>query len=253
LGQKTHPTGLRLGVIRTWDSKWFARRKTYRENLLEDIRIREFTRKELEDADVSTIEILRSPKKITINVYTARPGVVIGQGGERVEAFKKKLEKRTEKGIQLNVLEIRRPEVDAKLVAKNIATQIEGRISHRRAMKRAIQSAMRLGANGIKVKVGGRLGGNEIARSEEYKEGRIPLHTLRADVDFARATAHTVAGCVGVKVWVFHDEILGGMREYWDKNLKEDKYQSKQGMNNRKSSKRSKKGSRRRKTKGNKE
>jgi len=225
LGQKTHPTGLRTGIIRTWDSKWFARKDQYRDNLLEDIRLREFIKKQLADADVSKIEILRSPSRVSINVYTARPGVVIGQGGQRVEDFKKEIEAISSKTVQLNVLEIRRPEVDAHLVAKSIAQQIEGRISYRRAMKRAIQSAMRLGAEGIKVKCGGRLNGAEIARSEEHKEGRIPLHTLRADIDFARATAHTTAGCVGVKVWIFHGEVLGGMREYWDKSFAEEKRQ----------------------------
>ncbi|MCD6502504.1 30S ribosomal protein S3 [bacterium] len=219
MGQKTHPIGARLGIIRTWNSKWFAQKGLYRSNLLEDIKLREFINKELEDADVSHIETLRSPKKVAINIYTARPGVVIGQGGQRVEAFKKQIETLTSKEVQLNVLEVRRPEMDATLVARNIALQIEGRVSHRRAMKRAIQSAMRLGAQGIKVKCGGRLGGNEIARSEEYKEGRIPLHTFRADIDFARATAHTTAGCVGVKVWIFSEEKLGGMREYWEKAL----------------------------------
>jgi len=249
LGQKTHPTGLRLGIIKTWNSKWFAHKKSYRENLLEDIKLRKFIRKELDDADVSTIGILRSPKRITINIYTARPGVVIGQGGQRVEEFKKKLENFTSKEIQLNVLEIRRPEVDATLVARNIASQIEGRISHRRAMKRAIQSAMRLGAGGIKVKCGGRLGGAEIARSEEYKEGRIPLHTLRADIDFARATAHTTAGCVGVKVWIFHGEILGGMTEYWDKTFTEEKRQKQQTRSRRPSSGKPKSKGRRKRTK----
>jgi len=228
LGQKTHPTGLRTGIIRTWNSKWFARKGQFRENLLEDIELRKFIRKELADADVSLIEILRSPKRVTVNVYTARPGVVIGQGGQRVEEFKKKLEAYTEKGVQLNVLEIRRPELDAVLVAKNIASQIEGRISHRRAMKRAIQSAMRLGAEGIKVKCGGRLNGAEIARAEEYKEGRIPLHTLRANIDFAKDTAHTTAGCVGVKVWIFHGEVLGGMREFWERTFAEEKQQKQQ-------------------------
>ncbi len=223
MGQKTHPIGLRLGIIRTWSSNWFARKGKYRENLLEDIKLRVFIRKELSDADVSTIEILRSPKKVTINVYTARPGVVIGQGGQRVEEFKKKLETFTEKGVQLNVLEIRRPELDATLVARGIATQIEGRISYRRAMKRAIQSAMRMGAQGIKVKCGGRLNGAEIARTEEHKDGRIPLHTLRADIDFAMATAHTTAGCVGVKVWIFNKEMLGGMQEYWKRTFDEEK------------------------------
>jgi len=223
LGQKTHPTGIRLGVIKSWSSKWFARKATYRSNLLEDIELREFVHKELKDADVSTIEILRSPKSLTLNVFTARPGVVIGQGGQRVETFKEQLEQKTQKEVHLNVLEIRRPEMDATLVARAIASQLEGRVSHRRAMKRAIQSAMRLGAQGIKVKCGGRLGGAEIARSEEYKEGRVPLHTLRADIDFARATAHTTAGCVGVKVWIFSEEILGGMNEYWDRAFDEEK------------------------------
>ena len=225
MGQKTHPTGLRLGIVKTWNSKWFAKKKQYRENLQEDIALREHIRKELDDADVSKIEIVRSPKQVTVNVFTARPGVVIGQGGQRVEAFKKELEKSTGKDIQLNVLEIRRPEVDAHLVARNIASQIEGRISHRRAMKRAIQSAMRLGAKGIKVRCKGRLGGAEIARKEEYHEGRVPLHTLRADIDFARATAHTTAGCVGVKVWIFHEELLGGMSGYWEKQFKRGKRQ----------------------------
>ncbi|HDR91364.1 MAG TPA: 30S ribosomal protein S3 [candidate division Zixibacteria bacterium] len=233
MGQKTHPTGLRTGIIRTWDSKWFARKGQYRENLLEDIQLRKFVRKELTDADVSKIEILRSPSRVTINIYTARPGVVIGQGGQRVEDFKKELETLSSKAVQLNVLEIRRPEVDAALVAKNIAQQIEGRISYRRAMKRAIQSAMRLGAEGIKVKCGGRLNGAEIARSEEYKEGRIPLHTLRADIDFARDTAHTTAGCVGVKVWIFHGEVLGGMKAYWDKSFAEEKRQKQKSSGNR--------------------
>jgi len=217
-----------LGIIRTWNSKWFARKKAYRDNLLEDIKLRRFISKELDDADVSTIEILRSPRRVTINVYTARPGVVIGQGGQRVEEFKTKLETFTDKEIQLNVLEIRRPEVDATLIARNVASQIEGRVSHRRAMKRAIQSAMRLGAQGIKIKCGGRLGGAEIARAEEYKEGRIPLHTLRADIDFAKATAHTTAGCVGVKVWIFNKEVLGGMSEYWERSFSEEKRQKQQ-------------------------
>lgn len=242
MGQKTHPTGLRTGIIRTWDSKWFARKDQYRENLLEDIKLREFIKKELTDADVSKIEILRSPSKVSINVYTARPGVVIGQGGQRVEEFKKEIEKISSKGVNLNVLEIRRPEVDATLVAKNIAQQIEGRISYRRAMKRAIQSAMRLGAEGIKVKCGGRLNGAEIARAEEYKEGRIPLHTLRADIDFARATAHTTAGCVGVKVWIFHGEVLGGMRAYWEKSFAEEKRQKQRNTRGTKGSRPASKG-----------
>ncbi|MBN2543464.1 30S ribosomal protein S3 [bacterium] len=219
MGQKTNPIGLRLGIIKYWNSKWFARKQTYRRQILEDLQIRRYTRERLDDADVSNIEIIRSPKKVTINIYTARPGVVIGKSGIRIETFKKELEHLTSNEIQINVLEIRRPELDAFLVAKNIAKQIEGRVSCRRAMKSSIRRAMRMGAKGIKIICSGRLAGAEIARSEGYKEGRIPLHTFRADIDYATVTAHTTAGCVGVKVWIFIDEILGGMEEYWDNIL----------------------------------
>lgn len=227
MGQKTNPVGLRLGVIRSWNSKWFAPlgSKQYRENIVEDIKIREYTQKRLEEADVTQIEIIRSPKRVTINVYTARPGMVIGKGGVEIEQFKKELEYITHKEVQLNVLEVRKPELDASLVAKNIARQIEGRVNHRRAMKRAITSAMRMGAKGIKVRCSGRLGGAEIAHPEEYKEGRIPLHTLRADIDFAKDTAFTTYGTVGVKVWICKGEVLGGMKEYWEKALQEERRQ----------------------------
>ncbi|HHH81275.1 MAG TPA: 30S ribosomal protein S3 [candidate division Zixibacteria bacterium] len=222
MGQKTNPIGLRLGVIRSWNSKWFAPMgsKQYRENLLEDLKIREYTRKRFDNADVSQVEIIRSPRRITINIYTARPGVVIGRSGVEIEQFKKELEFITNTEVQLNVLEIKKPELDAYLVAKSIARQIEGRINHRRAIKRAITAAMRMGAKGIKIRCSGRLGGAEIAHSEEYKDGRIPLHTLRADIDFARATAFTTYGTVGVKVWIYKGDILGGMHEYWEKALK---------------------------------
>lgn len=222
MGQKTNPVGLRVGINRSWSSKWYAPLSNFKDVFLEDLTIRRYTRTRLADADISEIEILRSPKKVTINIYTARPGVVIGQGGQRIEEFKQELEYLAKKDMQLNVLEVRYPELDAYLVATNLARQIEGRISHRRAMKRAIAQAMRMGALGIKIKAGGRLAGAEIAHSEEYKEGRIPLHTLRADIDFARATAHTTYGCVGVKVWIYKGEILGGMREYWQKALEEE-------------------------------
>ncbi len=227
MGQKTNPIGLRLGIIRSWNSKWFAPigSKQYRENLLEDLKIREYTRKRFDEADVSQIEIIRSPKRVTINIYTARPGMVIGKGGVEIEQFKKELELLTKKDVQLNVLEIRKPELDAYLVAKMIARQIEGRVNHRRAMKRAITAAMRMGAKGIKIRCSGRLGGAEIAHAEEYKEGRIPLHTLRADIDYAKATAFTTYGTVGVKVWIYKGDILGGMHEYWERALREEREQ----------------------------
>ncbi len=221
MGQKTNPIGLRLCISRSWNSKWFAPlgSKQYRDNLLEDIKIREYTMKRFDNADVSQIEIIRSPKRVTINIYTARPGMVIGKSGVEIEQFKKELEFLTNKDVQLNVLEIRKPELDAFLVAKMVARQIEGRVNHRRAMKRAITSAMRMGAKGIKIRCSGRLGGAEIAHPEEYKDGRIPLHTLRAEIDYAKATAFTTYGTVGVKVWIYKGDILGGMKEYWEKTL----------------------------------
>ncbi len=225
MGQKTNPIGLRLGVIRSWNSKWFAPigSKEYRENLLEDLKIREYTRKRFDAADVSKIEIVRSPKRVMIDIYTARPGMVIGRSGVEIEQFKKELEYLTGKDVVINVLEIRKPEIDAYLVAKNIARQIEGRVNHRRAMKRAITAAMRMGAKGIKIRCSGRLGGAEIAHPEEYKEGRIPTQTLRANIDFAKVTAFTTYGTIGVKVWIYHGDILGGMHEYWERELSKEK------------------------------
>ncbi|MCD6531720.1 30S ribosomal protein S3 [bacterium] len=225
MGQKTNPIGLRLGVIRSWNSKWFAPigSKEYRENLLEDLKIREYTRKRFDAADVSKIEIVRSPKRVMIDIYTARPGMVIGRSGVEIEQFKKELEYLTNKEVVINVLEIRKPEIDAYLVAKNIARQIEGRVNHRRAMKRAITAAMRMGAKGIKIRCAGRLGGAEIAHPEEYKEGRIPTQTLRADIDYAKVTAFTTYGTVGVKVWIYKGDILGGMHEYWERELSKER------------------------------
>ncbi|MCD6097868.1 30S ribosomal protein S3 [bacterium] len=243
MGQKTNPIGLRLGIVRSWNSKWFARKGDYQKNLLEDLMVRRYTmerlprikvstkdRSEIEspmakniDPAISNIEILRSPKRLIINIYTARPGVVIGPGGARIELFKKELEQLTEKDIQLNVMEVNHPELDATLVARNIARQIEGRVSYRRAMKRAIQESMRAGADGVKIKCSGRLRGAEIAHSETYMDGRVPLHTLRADIDYATETAHTTYGCVGVKVWIFKGEILGGMKEVLQKQIKKKK------------------------------
>ena len=225
MGQKTNPIGLRLGVIRSWNSKWFAPigSKEYRENLLEDLKIREYTRKRFDAADVSKIEIVRSPRRVMIDIYTARPGMVIGRSGVEIEQFKKELEYLTNKEVVINVLEIRKPEIDAYLVAKNIARQIEGRVNHRRAMKRAITAAMRMGAKGIKIRCAGRLGGAEIAHPEEYKEGRIPTQTLRADIDYAKVTAFTTYGTVGVKVWIYKGDILGGMHEYWERELSKER------------------------------
>jgi small subunit ribosomal protein S3 len=208
MGHKSHPYGLRLGVIKTWASKWYAERK-FADLLYEDIVLRRYLMKRFEHASVSKIGIERTVKKVNVNLHTARPGVVIGKRGEEVERLKKELQFLTGKDIYINIIEIKRPEVDAKLVAENIARQLEKRISFRRAMKRAIQSAMRLGVEGIKVQVGGRLGGAEIARVEKYAEGRVPLHTLRANIDYATAIAKTVYGSIGVKVWIMHGEIIG--------------------------------------------
>jgi small subunit ribosomal protein S3 len=215
LGQKSHPIANRLGISRGWNSNWFSGQREFAANLQEDLKIREYTMTRLDDADVSTVEILRSPKRVVINVYTARPGVVIGKSGIRVETFKKELEHLTGKEIQLNVLEIQKPELDSFLVAKNIARQLEGRVSHRRAMKRAITQAMRMGAKGIKITCAGRLRGAEIAHHETYKEGRVPLHTFRAMIDYAFKVSNTTFGSIGVKVWIFKGELLGGMKEFY--------------------------------------
>jgi len=208
MGHKTHPYGLRLGIIKTWSSKWYAERK-FADLLYEDIVLRRYLLKRFEHASLSKIGIERTVKKVNVNLHTARPGIIIGKKGEEVERLKKELQFLTGKEIYINIVEIKRPEVDSKLVAENIARQLEKRISFRRAMKRAIQSAMRLGVEGIKVQVGGRLGGAEIARVEKYAEGRVPLHTLRANIDYATATAKTVYGAIGVKVWIMHGEIIG--------------------------------------------
>jgi small subunit ribosomal protein S3 len=207
MGQKVNPIGRRLGINRTWDSRWFADQH-YGELLNEDIKIREFLHERLKQAGVSKIVIERPAKRARISIHTARPGVVIGKKGQEIEALRKKLAEMTTGDVHLNIVEIRKPEIDAKLVAENIAQQLERRVTFRRAMKRAMQSAMRLGALGIRVHCTGRLGGAEIARGETYREGRVPLHTLRADVDFGRATAFTPYGTNGVKVWVFKGEIM---------------------------------------------
>jgi small subunit ribosomal protein S3 len=207
MGQKVNPIGLRIGVNRTWDSRWFADQH-YGELLHEDLKLREYLFKRLSQAGVSRIVIERPAKKARITIHTARPGVVIGKKGTDIEALRADLAKMIGNDVHLNIVEIRKPEVDAKLVAENIAQQLVRRVGFRRAMKRAVQSAMRLGAQGIRINCGGRLGGAEIARMEWYREGRVPLHTLRADVDFGTATAETTYGCCGVKVWVFKGEIM---------------------------------------------
>ncbi len=207
MGQKVNPIGLRVGINRTWDSRWFAD-ANYADLLHEDLRIRNYLRKRLQQAGVSRIVIERPAKKARITIHSARPGVVIGKKGADIEKLRSALQAMTASEVHLNIVEIRKPEIDATLVAENIANQLERRVAFRRAMKRAVQSAMRLGASGIRINCGGRLGGAEIARTEWYREGRVPLHTLRADIDYGEATGKTTYGACGVKVWVFKGEIL---------------------------------------------
>jgi len=212
LGQKTNPIGFRLGIIRTWDSKWFDE-KNFDKKLEEDLMLRKYIRNRLQRASVSRIVIERTPKQITLTIYTARPGIVIGRKGAEVDKLKEELQRITGKDVQLNINEIKRPELDAYLVAENIANQLAGKISFRRAMKKAIMSAMRMGAEGIRISCSGRLGGAEMARREQYKQGRIPLHTLRADIDYATANSYTTYGLIGVKVWICKGEVIGDMIE----------------------------------------
>jgi len=207
LGQKIHPHGLRVGIIKDWDSRWYAE-KDFADYLLEDFKIRQYIKKALYTAGVSRIEIERAAKRIKVTINTAKPGMVIGKGGSGVDELKTELEKMTDKQVSINVVEIKNPDIDAQLVAENIASQLERRISFRRAMKQAITRAMRSGAKGIKTMVSGRLGGAEIARSEMYHEGTIPLQTLRADIDYGFAEAHTTYGRIGVKVWIYKGEVL---------------------------------------------
>ncbi|HET7716531.1 MAG TPA: 30S ribosomal protein S3 [Bauldia sp.] len=208
MGQKVNPVGLRLGVNRTWDSRWFASRGEYGKLLHEDMKIREALMEDLKQAAVSKIVIERPHKKCRVTIHSARPGIVIGKKGADIEKLRKKVAKLTDSEVHINIVEVRKPEIDATLVAQSIAQQLERRVAFRRAMKRAVQSAMRLGAEGIRISCGGRLGGAEIARTEWYREGRVPLHTLRADVDFGQATANTAYGTCGVKVWIFKGEIM---------------------------------------------
>jgi small subunit ribosomal protein S3 len=207
LGQKVNPLGLRLGVIKSWDSRWFAG-KDYAAFIEHDYNLREFLKKKLHHAGISKIEIERWAKRVRLRIYAARPGIVIGKKGAEIDQLKKELEKMVAQEVVIDIQEVRKPEVDAQLVAENVALQIVRRVAFRRAMKRGVSSAMRFGAQGIKICCSGRLGGAEMARTEWYKEGRIPLHTLRADIDYGFTAARTTYGIIGVKVWIFHGEIL---------------------------------------------
>lgn len=208
MGQKVNPTGLRLGIIKGWDSNWYGG-QDFSEKLVEDQNIRNYVYARIPKGGISKIIIERTLKRITLTIHTARPGVVIGKGGAEVDKIKEELKKITGKDVQINIFEIKRPELDAKLVGESIAQQLKARISYRRAMKQAIASAMRVGAQGIKIKASGRLGGAEMARTEQYKDGRIPLHTLRADIDYAISESETVYGKIGIKVWIFKGEVYG--------------------------------------------
>ena len=222
MGQKVNPISLRLGINRTWDSRWFAE-DDYADLLLADIEMRKYLEKKLAAAGISHIVIERPAKKARVTIYCARPGVIIGKKGQDIETLKKDLTKMAGSEVSVNIVEVRKPEIDAKLVAENVAQQLEKRISFRRAMKRAVQSALRQGAEGIKISCGGRLGGAEIARTEWYHEGRVPLHTLRADIDYATSTAHTTYGACGIKVWIYKGDIMAHDPMAQDKKLAEQK------------------------------
>ncbi|MCD6118005.1 30S ribosomal protein S3 [bacterium] len=207
MGQKVHPIGLRLGINKSWKSLWFDE-KNFAKKLHEDLMLRKYIRKRMPNAGISNIEIKRTPKRITLTIHTSRPGIVIGKKGSEVDKLKEELQKITSQNVQVNIHEIKRPELDAYLVAENVVRQLESKISFRRAMKRAITSTMRMGAEGVRIRCSGRLGGAEMARVEQYREGRIPLHTLRADIDYAQIEAHTTYGIIGVKVWICKGEIV---------------------------------------------
>ena len=209
MGQKVHPTGIRLGVVKDHNSVWYADSKTYAQNLINDLEVREYILKKLDAASVSRVKIERPAQTARVTIFTARPGIVIGKKGEDVDGLRKDLSARMGVPVHINIEEIRKPDVDSRLVAQNVAQQLERRVMFRRAMKRVVQNAMRQGAEGIKVQVSGRLGGAEIARTEWYREGRVPLHTLRADIDYATYEAHTTYGVIGVKVWIFKGEVIG--------------------------------------------
>jgi len=213
MGQKVHPTGIRLGIVKDWTSTWYAGSDNFADYLNTDLEIRDFIRKRLSQASVSRIQIARPASNAVITVHTARPGIVIGKKGEDIDRLRNEVSVKMGIPVSINIEEIRKPELDATLVAESVAQQLERRIMFRRAMKRAVSNTMRIGAQGIKIKVGGRLNGAEIARSEWYREGRVPLHTLRADIDYGTAEANTTYGVIGVKVWIFKGEVIGGAEE----------------------------------------
>ena len=221
MGQKIHPTGFRLAVTRNWNSRWYANNRDFGDMLAEDIKVRDYLKTKLKNAAVSRVLIERPAKNARITIYSARPGVVIGKKGADIEKLRKLVNKMTDADVAINIVEVRKPEIDATLVADSIAQQLERRVAFRRAMKRAVQSAMRLGAEGIRITCSGRLGGAEIARTEWYREGRVPLHTLRADIDYGVSTAHTAMGTCGVKVWIFKGEIMEHDPMAQDKRLSE--------------------------------
>lgn len=212
MGQKVNPHGLRIGIIKDWDTKWYANSKNFGDQLVEDVKIRKYIKNKLYISGISRIEIERAANKVKININTAKPGLVIGKGGAGIEELRKELEKLTQKNVLINITEIKMPEMDAQLVAENIASQLEKRISFRRAMKQSMSRTMKLGAKGIKTAVAGRLGGAEIARTEHYHEGTIPLQTLRADIDYGFAEADTTYGKIGVKVWIYKGEVLPAVK-----------------------------------------
>ncbi len=208
MGQKVHPKGLRIGIIKDWDSKWYAGKKTYTDLLHEDVRIRKLVQQRLANASIARVEIERAANRIKVTIHTGKPGMVIGKGGAGVESLRKSLEAMTKKPVAVNIIEIKTPELDAKLVAESVASQLVRRIAFRRAMKQAIQRSMRLGAKGVRIRVSGRLGGAEMARTEQAREGSVPLHTLRADIDYGLSEAKTTYGQIGVKVWIYKGEVL---------------------------------------------
>ena len=209
MGQKTHPVGFRLNVNKAWSSKWFAEKNNFAESLEEDVKIRQYISFRLPNAGISSVEINRTSKKVSVTIHTARPGIVIGRGGEEVNKLKKELRQLTDKkDAQINISEVKRPELNAALVGMNICQQLKKKISYRRVINKAMQATMRMGANGIRINVAGRLGGVEIARSEKYSDGSVPLHTLRADIDYALSEAHTAYGIIGVKVWIYKGELM---------------------------------------------
>jgi len=208
MGQKVHPTGFRLGVVKKHNANWYAKGKTFKENLIEDLKVRDFLKNKLRFSSVSKVEIDRSAQNFTVSIHTSRPGIIIGKKGEEIENIKKSIEKIVNRPAQVQIKEVRKPDLDATILAEGIAQQLERRVQFRRAMKRAVQSALRQGATGVRTEVAGRVGGAEIARTEWYREGRVPLHTLRADVDYGTAEAATTYGIIGVKVWVYRGEIM---------------------------------------------